>query len=87
MAKAAVDEIGPEVIPSDDNDKQGDKATLTMPTKTRKGRLDNPHWHDFVRWQDGAWEGRQAMPCGDVPRNAGGREGRNAHSNAPHNGQ
>jgi hypothetical protein len=37
MAKAAVDEKGPEVILSDDNDEQGDEAMSTMPTKPRKG--------------------------------------------------
>jgi hypothetical protein len=42
MAKAAGDKKGPEVIPSDDNDKQGDKATLTRPTKPRKGGRTTP---------------------------------------------
>ncbi len=41
-AKAAVDEKGPEVIPSDNNNEQGDKATLTMPTKPRKGGRTTP---------------------------------------------
>ncbi len=41
-AKAAVDKKGPEVIPSDDDDKQGDKATSTMPTKPRKGSWMTP---------------------------------------------
>jgi hypothetical protein len=36
-AKAAADPKGPEVIPSDDDDKRGDKATSTMPMKPRKG--------------------------------------------------
>jgi hypothetical protein len=39
---AAVDEKGPEVIPSEDDDKQGDKATSTMPTKPRKGDRTTP---------------------------------------------
>jgi hypothetical protein len=37
-----VDEKGPEVIPSDDDDEQGDKATSTMPTKPRKGGRTRP---------------------------------------------
>ncbi len=41
-AKAAVDEKGPEVIPSDDDDEQGDEATSTMPTKPRKGARTTP---------------------------------------------
>jgi hypothetical protein len=41
-AKAAMDEKGPEVIPSDDNDEQGDEATSTMPTKPRKGGRTTP---------------------------------------------
>jgi hypothetical protein len=42
MAKAAVDEKGPEVIPSDDDDERGDEATSTMPTKPRKGGRTTP---------------------------------------------
>jgi hypothetical protein len=41
-AKAAVDKKGPEVIPSDDDDKQGEEATSTMPTKPRKGGRTTP---------------------------------------------
>ncbi len=41
-AKAAGDEKGPEVIPSDDDDKQGDEATLTRPTKPLKGGRTMP---------------------------------------------
>jgi hypothetical protein len=41
-AKAAVDEKGPEVIPSDNDNEQGDEATLTMPTKPRKGGRTTP---------------------------------------------
>jgi hypothetical protein len=41
-AKAAMDEKGPEVIPSDDNNEQGDKAMLTMPTKPCKGGRTMP---------------------------------------------
>ncbi len=41
-AKAAGDEKGPEVISSDDDDKQGDEATLTRPTKPRKGGRTTP---------------------------------------------
>jgi hypothetical protein len=37
-----VDKKGPEVIPSDDDDEQGDEATLTMPTKPRKGGWMTP---------------------------------------------
>ncbi len=37
-----MDEKGPEVIPSDDDDEQGDEATLTMPTKPRKGGQMTP---------------------------------------------
>jgi hypothetical protein len=42
MANAAVDEKGPEVIPSDDDDEQGDEATSTMPTKPHKGGRTTP---------------------------------------------
>ncbi len=42
MAKAAVEEKGPEVIPSDDDNEQGDEATSTMPTKPRKGSRTTP---------------------------------------------
>jgi hypothetical protein len=41
-AKAAVEEKGPEVIPSDNNDKKGDESTLTMPTKPHKGGWTTP---------------------------------------------
>jgi hypothetical protein len=41
-AKAVVDEKGPEVIPPDEDDKQGDKVTSTMPTKPRKGGRTTP---------------------------------------------
>jgi hypothetical protein len=37
-----MDEKGPEVIPSDDDDKQGDEATLMMPTKPCKGGRRTP---------------------------------------------
>jgi hypothetical protein len=42
MAKAAVDEKGPEVIPSDNDDEQGDEAMSTMPTKPHKGGRTTP---------------------------------------------
>jgi hypothetical protein len=41
-AKAAVDEKGPEMILSNDDDEQGDEATLTMPTKPYKGGRTTP---------------------------------------------
>jgi hypothetical protein len=41
-ANAAVDKKGSEVIPSDDNDKQGDEATSTMPMKPHKGGQMTP---------------------------------------------
>jgi hypothetical protein len=41
-ANAAVDEKGPEVIPSNDDNEQSDKATSTMPTKPRKGGRTTP---------------------------------------------
>ncbi len=41
-AKAAMDEKGPEVIPSDDNNERGDKVTSTMPTKPCKGGRTTP---------------------------------------------
>ncbi len=37
-----MDAKGPEVIPSDDNDKRGDEATSTMPTKPCKGDQMTP---------------------------------------------
>jgi hypothetical protein len=70
-------------MPTDD-DKRGDKATSTMPTKPRKGGRMTPVGKS---WQDGAWEGRQATPRGGVRQNTGGRKGGNAHSNAPHEGR
>jgi hypothetical protein len=42
MANAAVDKKGPEVIPSDDDDEQGNEATLTMPMKPCKGGRMTP---------------------------------------------
>ncbi len=41
-AKDAVNKKGPEVIPSDNNDEQGDKAASTMPTKPCKGGWTTP---------------------------------------------
>ncbi len=41
-AKAAVNKRGPEVIPSDNDNEQGDKATSTMPTKPRKDSRTTP---------------------------------------------
>ncbi len=41
-AKAAGDEKGPEVIPSNNNNKRGDKATSMRPTKPRKGGRTTP---------------------------------------------
>ncbi len=37
-----MDEKGPEVIPSNNNNEQGDKVTSTMPTKPRKGGRMTP---------------------------------------------